>query len=55
MTFSQNFACPDCGISIDEVQPRSFLLIILLGLVLTVMVWDTRWNLTKTLLFLIRV
>lgn len=24
MTFSQNFACPDCGISIDEVQPRSF-------------------------------
>ncbi|WP_370781672.1 excinuclease ABC subunit UvrA [Eubacterium ventriosum] len=24
MTFSQNFACPDCRISIDEVQPRSF-------------------------------
>ena len=24
MTFSQNFACPDCGISIDEMQPRSF-------------------------------
>ena len=24
MSFSQNFACPDCGISIDEVQPRSF-------------------------------
>ena len=24
MTFSQNFACPGCGISIDEVQPRSF-------------------------------
>lgn len=24
MTFSQNFACPDCGISIDEIQPRSF-------------------------------
>ena len=24
MTFSQNFACSDCGISIDEVQPRSF-------------------------------
>ena len=49
MTFSQNFACPDCGISIDEVQPRSFLYI--LWAVLTVMVWDTRWNLTKTLLF----
>ncbi|MBR5349353.1 MAG: excinuclease ABC subunit UvrA [Lachnospiraceae bacterium] len=24
LTFSQNFACPDCGISIDEVEPRSF-------------------------------
>jgi excinuclease ABC subunit A len=22
--FSQSFACPDCGISIDEVEPRSF-------------------------------
>ena len=22
--FSQNFACPDCGISVDEVEPRSF-------------------------------
>ena len=24
MTFSQHFSCPDCGISIDEIQPRSF-------------------------------
>ena len=24
MNFSQNFACPDCGISIEEVEPRSF-------------------------------
>lgn len=24
ITFSQNFSCPDCGISIDEIQPRSF-------------------------------
>ena len=23
-TFSQSFACPDCGISIDEIEPRSF-------------------------------
>ena len=23
-TFSENFACPDCGISIDEIEPRSF-------------------------------
>ncbi len=22
--FSQNFACPDCGISIDEIEPRIF-------------------------------
>ncbi len=24
ISFSQNFACPDCGISIDEIEPRSF-------------------------------
>ncbi|HAF26307.1 MAG TPA: ABC-ATPase UvrA [Lachnospiraceae bacterium] len=24
LTFSQSFACPDCGISIDEIEPRSF-------------------------------
>ena len=24
INFSQSFACPDCGISIDEIQPRSF-------------------------------
>ena len=24
MNFSQNFACPDCGVSVDEVEPRSF-------------------------------
>jgi len=24
LTFSQNFACPDCGISIDEIEPRIF-------------------------------
>ena len=24
MNFSQSFACPDCGISVDEVEPRSF-------------------------------
>lgn len=23
-TFSQNFACPDCGISIEEIEPRIF-------------------------------
>ena len=24
INFSQNFACPDCGISIEEIEPRSF-------------------------------
>mgnify|MGYP001082553684 FL=1 len=24
MTFSESFSCPDCGISIDEIEPRSF-------------------------------
>ena len=24
MNFSQNFACPDCNVSIEEVEPRSF-------------------------------
>lgn len=24
MRFSESFSCPDCGISIDEVEPRSF-------------------------------
>lgn len=24
LNFSQNFACPDCGISIDAVEPRTF-------------------------------
>ncbi len=23
-TFSQSFSCPDCGVSIDEIEPRSF-------------------------------
>ncbi len=24
MNFSESFSCPDCGISIDEIEPRSF-------------------------------
>ena len=24
LSFSQSFSCPDCGISIDEIEPRSF-------------------------------
>ena len=24
LSFSQNFACPDCGVSVPEIEPRSF-------------------------------
>ena len=24
LTFSQSFSCPDCGVSIDDIEPRSF-------------------------------
>ena len=24
LTFSQNFSCPDCGVSIEEIEPRTF-------------------------------
>ena len=24
LSFSQNFSCPDCGISVEEIEPRSF-------------------------------
>ena len=24
LSFSQSFSCPDCGISIEEIEPRSF-------------------------------
>ncbi len=24
LTFSQSFSCPDCGISVDKIEPRSF-------------------------------
>ena len=24
MSFSQSFSCPDCGVSISEIEPRSF-------------------------------
>ena len=24
LTFSQSFSCPDCGVSFDEIEPRSF-------------------------------
>ena len=37
LNFSQSFSCPTVGISIDEIEPRSFLLIIRLVPVRSVM------------------
>ena len=45
--FSQSFACPDCGISISEIEPRSFSSTILLAPAPAVLVWDIRWSLTR--------
>lgn len=47
INFSMNFSCPDCGISIDEIEPRSFLSIIRLEPALYVRVLATKWNLTR--------
>lgn len=49
INFSQSFACPDCEISIDEIEPRSFLSIILLVRVLIDFGLGIRWNLTPSL------
>ena len=45
MNFSQSFSCPDCDISIDEVEPRSFSFNNPFGRVQYVMDSDTRWSL----------
>lgn len=45
LNFSQSFSCPDCGISIDEIEPRSFLLTIRSEPVQIVWGSDIRWNL----------
>lgn len=43
--FSESFSCPDCGISIGEIEPRSFLSTIRLAPVRPALDWDTRWSL----------
>ena len=48
INFSLSFACPDCGISIEEVEPRAFPLITHLEPVRTALDWGIRWSLTKT-------
>ena len=45
LNFSQSFSCPDCGISIDEIEPRSFSFNNRLVLAPSVWVLDIRWNL----------
>ena len=47
MHFSQSFACPDCQISIDEIEPRSFSLIIRLEPARSALAWGIRWSLTR--------
>ena len=49
MNFSQSFSCPDCGISIEEIEPRSFLVqqSVLVPCPTLVLGWDTRWNLMR--------
>ena len=47
LNFSQSFSCPDCGISIDEIEPRSFHSTIRSGHVHPVLDSDTRWNFQK--------
>lgn len=49
LNFSQSFSCPDCGISIDEIEPRSFSLIIRLVPVPSAWALDIRWNSILTL------
>lgn len=48
VNFSQSFSCPDCNISIDEVEPRSFPLTIPSEPVRSVLDWAIRWSLMKT-------
>ena len=47
MNFSQSFSCPDCGISINEIEPRSFSFNNPFGACRSVSGLDIRWNLTR--------
>ena len=47
MQFSQSFSCPDCGISIDEIEPRSFSFNNPFGACPECFGRVTRWNLMK--------
>ncbi len=45
VTFSQSFSCPDCGISIDEIEPRSFSFNNPFGACRSASAWAIKWNL----------
>ena len=47
--FSQNNACPYCGLTVGDLEPRTFHLTLHLECVKLVMVWESRWNLILTL------
>lgn len=47
MQFSQSFSCPDCGISIDEIEPEAFPLTIHSEPARNALAWAIRWNLMK--------
>ena len=47
LEFSENFACPDCGISVDEIEPRSFSFNNPFGACPECSGLDSRWSLTR--------
>jgi excinuclease ABC subunit A len=49
LTFSSNFACIDCGISVEEIEPRSFSFNSPCGACPECFGLGYRWNLMKTL------
>lgn len=54
LMFSQNYACEDCGISIEELTPRMFLLTLLMVRVRNAQVLGHILKSTQTLLYLIK-
>ena len=54
MKFSQSFACANCGISIEEIEPRSFSFNNPFGACPDCFGLGLKWNLMKISLFLIR-
>ena len=51
MNFKSEFSCPDCGISIEEIEAKKFsFLIIHLGHVRLALDLDIRWSFRKELM-----